>query len=128
MDQGKPSLKPSHRPCAYCKTPRRTGFYPCTSLADRGRCVFFMRDKTETGLMQLSADEKNVLVKASVRPTAGLELTRKEQECIPNLKRLELLTVYGSWPHHPRIDLQIFKTRTDKCEALLAHLSQSTAE
>ena len=77
--------------------------------------------------MQLSSDEKNVLVKASVRPIAGLELTRKEQECIPKLKRLELLTVYSSWPRQPRIDLQIFKTRTDKCEALLAHLSQSTA-
>jgi hypothetical protein len=71
--------------------------------------------------MRLSAAEKRVLLKAADRPTAGLELSTKEQACLPNLRRLELIFVFGQgrYKERSRIDLQIFRTRMDKCGELI---------
>jgi hypothetical protein len=81
--------------------------------------------------VRLTKAEKSVLFKAAQRPIAGLELSKEEQECTMKLKKMELLMTFGmeSYGWGARIDLQIFRTRADKCAEFLQTMnSESSAE
>jgi hypothetical protein len=77
--------------------------------------------------MKLTKAEKSVLRKAAEKPITGMELSRKEQECVWKLRDMSLLTIFGA-PWGPRIDLQIFRTKIDITPLLQTMNSESSAE